>query len=68
MTKPETAPVRPSIVSAVLEDGSRVSMPDDRFCHCGRLQRPGDVESTGNGWRQICTGCHGLVFEIEIEP
>jgi hypothetical protein len=50
----------------VLNDGTVVHMPGDRFCRCGRPLRPVDVEWTGNGWRQICYGCHGLVFEIEL--
>jgi hypothetical protein len=66
LPKPETAPAMPSVISAVLGQGVVVRMPDNHPCHCGRLLRPSDVELTGTGLRQICPGCHGLIFEIEL--
>jgi hypothetical protein len=66
LPKPETAPARPSVISAKLGGGVVVRMPDNQKCSCGRLLRPCDAELTGTGLRQICPGCHALILEIEL--
>jgi hypothetical protein len=57
---------RPSVFSAVLDDGTVIRVPDGQPCRCGRFRRPSDVERTGNGLRMLCGRCHDLVFEVDF--